>query len=297
MPRFGGQLETDAVPNPAGSPHEVEPPCVLRRNPSLSLPENRPRVSTCPLSSYPWLQQRTLERSRRPLVALTAAVRSIVERQLRRWWWTWTCQRVMRLYGLALPVRGRRRHGRRHDGQVECMISNQRWCSDVLEIACWNGAVVHLAFALDCCDREVPAHVETPYPTTGAEIRRLIRKTVFARFGPTKPEVPVEGLSDNEGIYTALETVIEAERHHLVPVTTPVASPESNGMAEAFVNTFKRDYVAGGDLASATRVIEQIPGWIEDYNTFAPHSSLGMKSPAEYKHEQQTVADTGCLTK
>ena len=206
-------------------------------------------------------------------------------------------QRVMRLYGLALPVRGRRRRGRRHEGQVKCVIPNLRWCSDVLEIACWNGEVVHLAFALDCCDREVPAHVATAHPTTGAEIRRLMRRTVFARFGNATPEVPVEWLSDNEGIYTALDTVIEAERHHLAPITTPVASPESNGMAEAFVNTLKRDYVAAGDLSTAARVIEQIPSWIDDYNTFAPHSSLGMKTPAEFRLEQQTVADTGCLTK
>jgi len=72
-------------------------------------------------------------------------------------------------------------------------------------------------------------------------------------------------------------------------------------MSEAFVNTFKRDYVAGGDLSTATRVIEQIPGWIHDYNTFAPHSSLGMRAPAEFRRELDreldTVADTGCLTK
>jgi transposase InsO family protein len=206
-------------------------------------------------------------------------------------------QRVMRLYGLALPVRGRRRRGRRHEGQVECVIPNQRWCSDVLEIACWNQEVVHVVFALDCCDREVIAHVTTPYSTSGDEIRRLIRQAVYARFGVEKPEIPVEWLSDNEAIYTSLETVIEAERHHLTPITTPVASPESNGMAESFVNTFKRDYVAGGDLSSAARVIEQITGWIEDYNTFAPHSSLGMKTPTEFRREQQTLADTGCLTK
>jgi putative transposase len=76
-----------------------------------------------------------------------------------------------------------------------------------------------------------------------------------------------------------------------------VTSPQSNGMAEAFVNTFKRDYVAGGDLSSAARVIEQIPGWIGDYNAFAPQSSLGMKTPVEFRREQQTHADTGCLTK
>ena len=76
---------------------------------------------------------------------------------------------------------------------------------------------------------------------TGAEIHRLSCKSVFVRFGTGKPDPEVEWLTDNEGIYTALETVIEAERHHLKPITTPVASPESNGMAEAFVNTFKRD--------------------------------------------------------
>jgi len=32
---------------------------------------------------------------------------------------------------------------------------------------------------------------------------------------------------------------------------TPAASPQSNGMSEAFVNTVRRDNIAGADLASA----------------------------------------------
>ena len=35
-------------------------------------------------------------------------------------------------------------------------------------------------------------------------------------------------------------------------------SPESNGMAEAFVNTIKRDYVPGADLSDAETVIRQL---------------------------------------
>jgi putative transposase len=55
-------------------------------------------------------------------------------------------------------------------------------------------------------------------------------------------------------------------------------------MAEAFVKTFKRDYAYVGDLSSAERVREQLPGWFNDYNENAPHKALGMMSPREYRN-------------
>jgi putative transposase len=66
-------------------------------------------------------------------------------------------------------------------------------------------------------------------------------------------------------------------------------SPQSNGMSEAFVNTMKRDYVAGADRSTAAAVLQQIPSWIEDYNAVAPHSALAFKSPLEYRREHQSV--------
>ena len=69
----------------------------------------------------------------------------------------------------------------------------------------------------------------------------------------------------------------------LVALTTPAYSPQSNGLAEAFEKTFKRDYVEGAELRDAESVLAQLSGWIEDYNTRAPHSALGMRSPAEYR--------------
>jgi transposase InsO family protein len=47
--------------------------------------------------------------------------------------------------------------GRAHDGQIITIRPNLRWTSDGFEIACWNGQVVRIAFALDTCDREVMA--------------------------------------------------------------------------------------------------------------------------------------------
>ncbi len=43
------------------------------------------------------------------------------------------------------------------------------------------------------------------------------------------------------------------------PLTTPAYSPESNGMAEAFVNTIKHDYAQVADLSDAETVIRQLP--------------------------------------
>ena len=110
------------------------------------------------------------------------------------------------------------------------------------------------------------------------------------RFERERTEKPIQWLSDNGGIYTALETRIHAERLGLVPVTTPARSPQSNGMSEAFVNTMRRDYIESAELWSAEHVIAQLPAWFEDYNENAPHSALGMKSPREYRVEKTLSA-------
>src|SRR5499433_1383193 len=83
--------------------------------------------------------------------------------------------------------------------------------------------------------------------------------------------------------YTATATVLYAHELGLVPIPTPAYSPQSNGLAEAFVHTFKREYIDGADLRDAETVLAQIVGWFEDYNTQAPHSALGMRSPREYR--------------
>jgi putative transposase len=113
-----------------------------------------------------------------------------------------------------------------------------------------------------------------------------MRRAVAHRFGGTRPPEPIQWLSDNGSIYTALATEWEAERINLQPITTPAYSPQSNGMSEAFVHTLKRDYVDGADCASAAAVLNQLPDWIEDYNELAPHSALSYCSPRQYRREQ-----------
>jgi putative transposase len=192
--------------------------------------------------------------------------------------------RVMRDGGLLLP-RHTGRVSRAHDGKVMTPRSDMRWCSDGFEIRCWDGDRVHVAFALDCCDREIIAWVAKPAHLLGQDIRDLMAQSIEARFGAgtTRVAHPVEWLSDNGPPYTAHETREFGRDSGLLVCTTPSYSPESNGMAEAFVKTFKRDYVYLAELHTADAVLRAIGAWFDDYNTHHPHSGLGMRSPRQFR--------------
>jgi len=184
--------------------------------------------------------------------------------------------RIMKVHGLLLQPHNGKGEERRHDGRVAVDHRNTRWCSGALEIACDNGEKVRVAFTLDCCDREAMGHVATTGSITAEDVQDLMVATVEHQYGAVNrlPE-PIEWLSDNGSCYTAREI-------GLIPRNTPVSSPQSNGIAEAFVRTLKRDYVRVSPRPNTRTVIEQLPGWLAHYNHVHPHRALGYRSPREY---------------
>jgi len=159
-----------------------------------------------------------------------------------------------------------------------------RWCSDAFEIRCWSGERVNVAFALDCCDREILAWVAEAGPLRGDHIRDLMAQSLESRFGAGTMRAPsrIEWLSDNGPPYTALDTRAFGRDSGFNVCTTPAYSPESNGMAEAFVKTFKRDYVYLASVDDAASTIAQLAAWFDDYNQHHPHKGLRMRSPRQF---------------
>lgn len=194
--------------------------------------------------------------------------------------------RLMKGHGLLLQ-KPLHRPKRAHDGKVQTLLSNTRWCSDSFSIQCANGEKVHVAFSLDSCDREVMRYIASTIGIDGQAIRDLMLETVEYRFGMPSVATPVQWLSDNGSCYTARETVGFGKQLGLDIRTTLPYSPQSNGMAEAFVKTFKRDYVFFGDLTDAQTVMSQLAKWMDDYNEKAPHKALKMLSPREFLKEQK----------
>jgi putative transposase len=190
--------------------------------------------------------------------------------------------RVMKAHGLLLR-RSPRAEERRHDGKVAVERSNLRWCSDGFELACDNGEKVRVAFALDCHDREALAHVASTEGIKGEDVRDLMVASVESRFGRLNrlPDV-IEWLTDNGSGFIAKETRAFARELGFEPRTTPITSPQSNGMAEAFVRTIKRDYARVSSLPDAQTVMENLPLWMRHYNEVHPHSALGYRAPREF---------------
>lgn len=191
--------------------------------------------------------------------------------------------RIMQQNGLTLPRHTAQRPTRTHDGVVVALRSNIRWCSDHLEIRARNGEVVRIVFVIDACDREIIAWSAIANAgISGEMVCDLMIAAVERRFRTLKDPHRLEWLSDNGSAYIARQTAQVAAALGIDLLFTPVRSPQSNVMSEAFVKTLKRDYASTVILPDADTIMALLPGWIDDYCEVHPHSGLKFRSPREF---------------
>ena len=203
--------------------------------------------------------------------------------------------RVIKKHGLLLQRHSGDGAERRHDGRVAVDRSDARWCSDGFEIGCDNGESVRIAFTLDCCDREAISWIATNGAIDSGDVRDLMLDSMERRYGPVdRLPSAIEWLSDNGSPYVARETRALAREIGLLPLITPIESPQSNGMAEAFVKTFKRDYAGVNPRPDAVSVLRQLESWFDHYNRVHPHKSLGYRSPREFRAQRRVRKETEC---
>ncbi|HFI3984594.1 TPA: IS3 family transposase [Escherichia coli] len=186
---------------------------------------------------------------------------------------------------------------RAHTGKVAVKESNQRWCSDGFEFRCDNGEKLRVTFALDCCDREALYWAVTTGGFDSETVQDVMLGAVERRFGNELPASPVEWLTDNGSCYWANETRQFARMLGLEPKNTAVRSPESNGIAESFVKTIKRDYISVMPKPDGLTAAKNLAEAFEHYNEWHPHSALCYRSPREYLRQQASngLSDNRCL--
>lgn len=153
--------------------------------------------------------------------------------------------------------------GRSHTGMA-VNESNRRWCSVGFEFRSDNGEKLRVIFALDCCDREALYWVASTIGFDSGTVQDVMRGAVERRFGQHLPPDPIEWMTDNGSAYRAHDTRRFARLLGLKPKRTAVRSPESNGVAESFVKTMKRDYISVMPRPAARTAVQNLA--FEHYN-------------------------------
>lgn len=138
---------------------------------------------------------------------------------------------------------------------------------------------LRVTFALDCCDREALYWAASNGGYDSETVQDVMLGAVERRFGNSLPTSPVEWLTDNGSAYRSYQTRQFARMVGLEPKHTAVRSPESNGMAESFVKTMKRDYISIMPKPDGLTAVKNLAEAFEHYNEWHPHSALGYRSP------------------
>ncbi|TBP31529.1 IS3 family transposase, partial [Klebsiella quasipneumoniae subsp. similipneumoniae] len=128
-------------------------------------------------------------------------------------------------------------------------------------------------------------------------VQDVMLGAVERRFGNSLPTSPVEWLTDNGSAYRSNQTRQFARMVGLEPKHTAVRSPESNGMAESFVKTMKRDYISIMPKPDGLTAVKNLAEAFEHYNEWHPHSALGYRSPREYLRRRTSngLSDKKCM--
>ena len=197
-------------------------------------------------------------------------------------------QYLKRKAWLASHRRRTLRPGRRHEGKVAVLRSNQRWACDITSLPLWNGQKLRLAVIIDCADRMVLAWKLQPR-LTAQDICELLREALFSRFAHQSHQAKgLEFLTDNGPEFIAAPLQQFLKQLGLLACHTPCRSPQSNGLVEAFFGGFKRDYLSHHPLETMAQALAHVPAWIIHYNEVAPHSALAMLAPATFYQQRLT---------
>jgi len=140
----------------------------------------------------------------------------------------------------------------------------------------WRRLAAHGAFTAAAAGEEVvPASDYRALQEQIRDLHRLLgKKTLEAR---TQGAIAFTNGLDTPAEILAYDNAVNS----YVPATQTFGNP-GVAAAQAFVRTFKRDYVRVGACPDAKTVLRSLPAWFTHYNEIHPHRALGYRSPRQF---------------
>ena len=184
-------------------------------------------------------------------------------------------QRLYREEGLTV----RRRRGRRRAVGARApapvlALPNQRWSLDFVHDQLATGRRFRLNIVDDVTRECLRAVVDTSISG-----RRVVREltALIAERGTPKMIVSDNGTELTSNAVLSWSGEAKVEWHYIAP-----GRPMQNGYVESFNGRMRDELLNETLFLTLGQARDEVAGWVEDYNTERPHSSLGYATPAAF---------------
>ena len=185
-------------------------------------------------------------------------------------------QRLYREEGLTV----RRRRGRRRAVGTRApapvlALPNQRWSLDFVHDQLAIGRRFRVLNIVDDVTREcLRAVVDTSI--SGKRVVRELADLVAERGAPTMI-VSDNGTELTSNAVLSWSNEAKVAWHYIAP-----GKPTQNGFVESFNGRMRDELLNETLFLTLGQARDDVAGWVEDYNTERPHSSLGYDTPAAF---------------
>lgn len=191
----------------------------------------------------------------------------------------WNHKRVRRVYR-KLGMAHRRKIKRRIPNPerttlLQPIYPNLTWSLDFMEDRLENGRKFRTLNIIDDYNREALA-IEADYSFPAYKVVKMVKRVIEWR---GKPE---EIRSDNGTEFIAKVFELFCENSGIEHVRIQKGKPNQNGYVERFNRTFREDVLDLNIFENINQVREKTEEFLEDYNNYHPHDSLGNMSPIEF---------------
>ena len=201
-------------------------------------------------------------------------------------------KRVHRVYKMiGLPLR--RKHKKRLPARTKEPLEvpntfTHTWSMDFMTDALEGGRKFRTLNIIDDYNREI-LFIETDYSLKSSRVIWVLRHLVN-RFGK-----PKKIRMDNGPEFIAEITKKWSEANEIEFKYIQPGKPMQNGYVERFNGSFRDGVLDCYLFQTLDEVREEIAIWVEDFNNFRPHESLGGMSPVRFReaNKKQAVLPSG----
>ena len=190
--------------------------------------------------------------------------------------------RVMREMNLLVrsPKRGASR--KKRPGKIPVSRSNEHFQCDMTKIWCGKDGWGYLFAVIDAYDREIVGYSFSRYCRTD-ELLQAVDNAFNRRFPHGVQGAHLTLRTDNGCQMTSRRFVQAMKDCQVNHERTGYNNPDADGYIERFFRSLKEEEVWMQEYDSFTEAKIAIETYIEFYNKERPHSSLGYRSPEEFR--------------